>query len=159
MASLLAAQKLIVMALLDDDSQGRSIRDEMLKSRLLRDEQVILVSEAFDSAKPSEADIEDLLDPSVFEVLVRDSYSKELQGKTLTLNTNIPRIVKRFEEAFKQEGLTFHKTRTAGLFYRRMTMNPTSLMIGDSTKRFDRLFATIKARLETTIARGNDPFH
>jgi hypothetical protein len=159
MASLLAAQKLIVMALLDDDSQGRSVRDEMLKSRLLRDEQVILVSEAFDSAKPPEADIEDLLDPSVFEDLVRESYSKELQGKTLTLNTNIPRIVKRFEEAFKQEGLTFHKTRTAGLFYRRMTMNPTSLMIGDSAKRFDRLFATIKARLEKTIARGNDPFH
>jgi hypothetical protein len=146
------------MTLLDDDSQGRSVRDEMLKSRLLRDEQVILVSEAFDSA-PSEADIEDLLDPSVFEELVRDAYSKELQGKTLTLNTNIPRIVKRFEEAFKQAGLTFHKTRTAGLFYRRMTMNPTSLMVGDSTKRFDRLFATIKSRLEKTIARGNDPFH
>lgn len=48
MAGLLTAQKLIVMALLDDDGQGRSIRDEMLKSRLLRDEQVILVSEAFD---------------------------------------------------------------------------------------------------------------
>jgi len=140
-------------------TQGRSIRDEMLKSRLLRDEQVILVSEAFDSAPPSEADIEDLLDPSVFEDLVRDSYSKELQGKTLTLNSNIPRIVKRFEEAFRQEGLTFHKTRTAGLFFRRMTMNPTSLMIGDSTKRFDRLFTTIKARLQKTIARGNDPFH
>jgi hypothetical protein len=28
MVSLLTAQKLIVMALLDDDSQGRSIRDE-----------------------------------------------------------------------------------------------------------------------------------
>jgi hypothetical protein len=119
---------------------------------------VILVSDAFDSA-PAEADIEDLLDPGVFDDLVRASYSKELQGKTLTLNANIPRIVKRYEEAFKQVGLTFHKTRTAGLFYRRMTMNPTSLMIGDSTKRFDRLFATIKARLEKAIARGTDPFH
>ncbi|HJY92321.1 MAG TPA: hypothetical protein VJ255_18695, partial [Candidatus Acidoferrum sp.] len=69
MVSLLTAQKLIVMALLDDDSQGRSIRDEMIKSRLLRDEQVILISEAFDSTKPPEADIEDLLDPTIFEDL------------------------------------------------------------------------------------------
>ena len=159
MVSLLTAQKLIVMALLDDDSQGRSIRDEMIKSRLLRDEQVILISEAFDSTKPPEADIEDLLDPTIFEDLARDAYSKELQGKTLDLNSNIPRIVKRFEDAFQRVGLTFHKTRTAGLFFRRMAVNPTNLMIGDSVKRFERLFATIKARLEKVIDRGSDPFH
>jgi hypothetical protein len=159
MVGLLTAQKLIVMALLDDEGQGRAVRDEMLKARLLRDEQVILVSEAFGSAKPSEADIEDLLDPTVFEDLARDAYSKELQGKTLVLNDNIPRIVKRFEDAFQQAGLTFHKTRTAGLFFRRMTVNPNSLMIGDSVKRFELLFATIKARLEKAVARGSDPFH
>jgi hypothetical protein len=32
-------------------------------------------------------------------------------------------------------------------------------MIGDSVKRFERLFATIKARLEKVIDRGSDPFH
>ncbi len=159
MVSLLTAQKLIVLALLDDDSQGRSVRDEMIKSRLLRDEQVILISEAFDSAKPSEADIEDLLDPTVFEDLAREAYSKELLGKALVLNTNIPRIVKRFEDAFAQVGLTFHKTRTAGLFFRRMAIKPTSLMTGDSAKRFELLFATIKARLDKVIARGSEPFH
>jgi hypothetical protein len=40
-----------------------------------------------------------------------------------------------------------------------MAMNPTSLMIGDSARRFELLFATIKARLEKVIARGSDPFH
>jgi predicted ATPase len=159
MVSLLTAQKLVVLALLDDEGQARSVREEMIKSRLLRDEQVILISEAFDSERPSEADIEDLLDPTVFEDLARDAYSKELQGRTLVLNRNIPRIVKRFEDAFVQVGLTFHKTRTAGLFYRRMAINPTSLMIGDSMKRFDHLFAIIGARLEKVIARGSDPFH
>lgn len=159
MVSLLTAQKLIVLTLLDDDNQGRQVRDEMLKSRLLRDDQVILISEAFVDVKPQEADIEDLIDPTIFEDLARDAYSKELQDKTLDLNKDIPRIVKRFEEAFQKAGLTFHKTRTAGLFYRRMAVNPTSLMVGDSAERFERLFATIKAKLEKVAARGADPFH
>ena len=159
MVSLLTAQKLIVMTLLDDESQGRAVREEMIKSRLLRDEQVIFVSEAYDNSKPSEADIEDLLDPVVFENLARDAYYKELQGKTLTLNAKIPRIVKRFEDAFSSVGLTFHKTRTAGLFFRRMTISPNSLMPPDSIQRFERLFATIKDRLEKVIARGAEPFH
>jgi predicted ATPase len=159
MVSLLTAQKLIPLALLDDDGQGRSVRDDMIKSRLLREEQVIMVSEAFESSKPTEADIEDLLDPTIFEDLARAAYSKELQGKTLELNSNIPRIVKRFEDAFQKLGLAFHKTRTAGLFYRRMAMNPTSLMVGDSAKRFELLFGTIKERLEKVIARGSDSFH
>jgi hypothetical protein len=42
--------------------------------------------------------------------------------KTLNLNAQIPRIVKRFEGAFAEIGLTFHKTRTARLFYRRMSV-------------------------------------
>jgi len=159
MVSLLTAQKLVVMTLLDDDNQGQTIRDEMIKSRLLREEQVIMISEAFDSLKPPEADIEDLLDPTIFEDLARAAYSKELQGKTLNLNHNIPRVVKRFEDAFEKAGLTFHKTRTAGLFFRRMAISPTTLMVGDSVKRFELLFATICARLEKVVARGSDPFH
>lgn len=159
MVSLLTAQKLIVMALLDDDKAGRGVSEEMIKARLLRDEQVIFVSDAFESSQPSEADIEDLLDPAVFEELARDAYAKELQGKELALNANIPRIVKRFEDAFKAIGLTFHKTRTAGLFYRRMTMSPGNLMTPDSSQRFERLFAIIKDRMDKTIARGAEPFH
>jgi hypothetical protein len=145
---------------LDDENQARDVRDEMIKSRLIRDQQVILVSEAFDSGnKPAEADIEDLLDPTVFEDLARDAYTKELGGKTLNLNANIPRIVKRFEVAFAEIGLTFHKTRTAGLFYRRMGANPTGLMSAESSKRFETLFAIIKDRLEKIIVRGAEPFH
>jgi hypothetical protein len=160
MVSLLTSQKLNVLVLLDDENQARGVRDEMIKSRLVRDQQVILVSEAFDSGnRPSEADIEDLLDPIVFENLARDAYAKELEGKTLNPSTNIPRIVKRFEAAFIEIGLTFHKTRTAGLFYRRMGANPTGLMNAESLKRFETLFAIIKVRLEKITARGAEPFH
>ena len=160
MVSLLTSQRLVAMTLLDDEGQGRAVRDEMVKGRILREDQVIMISEAFEpNSKPSEADIEDLLDASVFEDLARDAYSRELAGKTLNLNSRIPRIVKRFEEAFEEIGLTFHKTRTAGLFFRRMAVNPSALMTADSTKRFEVLFATIKSRLEKMIARGSEPFH
>lgn len=159
MVSLLTSQKLNVLVLLDDESQGRNVRDEMLKARVVREHQLIFVSDAFESNRPPEADIEDLIEPTIYEELVRDAYAKELEGKTLTLNANIPRIVKRFEQAFAAIGLTFHKTRAAGLFYRRMNVNPVSQMTAESTKRFEVLFAIIKERLEKVIARGAEPFH
>jgi len=66
-----------VLALLDDEKQARTIRDEMVTSKLIRSESVILVSEAFDAdGRPSEADIEDLIDPAVYEALARESYAR-----------------------------------------------------------------------------------
>jgi hypothetical protein len=47
-----------------------------------------------------EADIEDLLDPKVYEDLARRAYAKELANVTLKLNDKVPRIVRRFELAF-----------------------------------------------------------
>jgi len=61
-------------------------------------------------------DIEDLIDSTVYEALARESYAKELKGKTLKLNAKIPRIVKRLEAGFEEVGLTFHKTRLPALF-------------------------------------------
>jgi hypothetical protein len=159
MVSLLTAQKLNVLVLLDYESQGRNTRDEMLKSRLLREHQVIFVSDAFGSVEQPEADIEDLIDPAIYEGLVRDAYAKELKGTTLNLNASIPRIVKRFEAAFAEAGMTFHKTRAAGLFYRRMGVDPASLMTAESSQRFERLFSTIHDRLYKLTARAADPFH
>ena len=78
-------------------------------------ENVVFVSEAFDPT-PNEADIEDLFEPNVYDALVAESYSKELTGKTLNLNAHIPRIVKRYEQAFSRIWeVEFHKTRPARL--------------------------------------------
>jgi hypothetical protein len=159
MVSMLTSQRLNVLVLLDDEKQARMIRDEMVTSRLVREHQVIFVSDVFDSAKPAEADIEDLLDPTMYEALARDAYAKELQGKTLKLNVNIPRIVKRLEKGFEEIGLAFHKTRTDGLFFRKMAADPASVMTGDTTTRFDSLFLMIRERLEKVIERGNEQFH
>lgn len=159
MVSLLTAQKLNVLVLLDDEKQARAIRDEMVSTKLVREQNIIFVSDAITSDKPTEADIEDLLDPSVYETLVRDSYSKELAGKTLSLNSNIPRIVKRLEAGFQEIGLTFHKTRPAGLFFRTMAVDPASVMTEKTVERFEALFAIVSERLQKLIAGGREPFH
>lgn len=159
MVSILTAQKLNVLILLDDEKQARAIRDEIVSSKLIREQNITLVSEAISGTKPSEADIEDLIDPGVYENLVRESYSKELKGKTLKMNAKLPRIVKRVEEAFDAVGLVFHKTRPAGLFFRKMSTEPTNMMTTESTKRFEALFALINERLQKSVGRAADPFH
>ena len=159
MVSLLTAQRLNVLVLFDDEKQARSIRDDIVTNRLIREENVIFVSDAFAAKKPSEADIEDLIDATVYETLARQSYVKELKGKTLTLNPNIPRIVKRIEDGFNALGLTFHKTRAAGLFFRKMATDPVSMMTPESAKRFEALFSIINERLQKSIVRDAAPFH
>ena len=159
MVSLLTSQKLNVLVLLDDEPQARAVRNEMVTSKLIREQQIIFVSEAFESNKPSEADIEDLLDPAAYEALVRDAYAKELTGKALVLNSNIPRIVKRMADGFQKIGLTFHKTRPAGLFFRTIGVTPASVMTDETANRFEKLFAIISDLLKKWIAREREPFH
>ena len=120
MVASLTSQHLNVVVLLDSEGASKKTQEELVKSRLIRDQNVVFVAEGFDSAVPAEADIEDLLDPAVYESLVRESYSKELAGKTLSLNPAIPRIAKRFEAAFRDLGIQFYKTRPARLLPTKM---------------------------------------
>lgn len=159
MVSILTAQRLNVLILFDDEKQARTICNEIVSSRLIREASVIFVSDAFDSSKPSEADIEDLMDAAVYEDLARESYAKELKGNSLNLNTKIPRIVKRLEAGFGELGLTFHKTRPAGLFFRKMATDPASMMTPASVKRFEVLFSIINDRFHKSIIRKAEPFH
>jgi hypothetical protein len=159
MVSTLSAQHLNVLVLFDDEKQARSVRDEIVTSKLIREESVIFVSEVLTTKKQVEADIEDLIDPTVYETLARESYAKELKGKTLNLNPKIPRIVKRLEDGFNDLGLAFHKTRAAGLFFRKMATDPSSVMPREALKRFEALFAIINERLQKSIGRGSAPFH
>lgn len=120
MVALLAAQNLKVVVLFDNEPKAREASEDLLKNKLIRDENLAFVTDGFDGASSGGADIEDLLDPETFGALVEESYTRELSGKTLELNDRIPRIVKRYEEAFAALGMKFHKTRPAKLFLRRM---------------------------------------
>ena len=145
MAALLSSEELSVLVLLDDDRAGRDTQKDLVANKLLRDTSILFVTEGFDP-KPSEADIEDLIEPSVYEDLVNHTYKAELSGKKLALNPKIPRIVKRYEEAFAAISLEFYKTRPAREFLNRMGSNPASVLTAPSIARFEVIFKKLSER-------------
>lgn len=157
MVALLTSESLNVLVLFDAEKDSLATKNDLLKSKLIREQNVVFVSDAFDPA-PSEADIEDLLDPGVFEALVREAYKAELKGKTLKLNPSIPRIAKRVELAFEELGIPFHKTRPARLFLKKMASEPDKVLPADSVAKFDALFTIINGRLDKHVAKGGAPF-
>lgn len=154
MVALLTSEQLKVLVLFDDEKDAKATRDDLVKGKLIRSDSVVFVSEAFETA-PAEADIEDLLDPAVYEKLVREAYAKELKGKTLELNAHIPRIARRFEAAFDVLSIPFHKTRPARLFLQKMATDPSSVLPADSEARFERLCKAINASLEKHLSRSS----
>ena len=158
MVALLTSEELNVLVLLDEEKDAQNTKDGLVKSKLIAEQNVVFVSEAFAAPAPNEADIEDLLEPPVYEALVRESYAAELSGKTLTLNTNIPRIAKRYEAGLKALGIEFHKTRPTRLLLKKMSTDPGSVLTTDSTKRFEKLFNSVNVRLQKHIAKGIKAF-
>ncbi len=158
MVALLTSERLHVLVLLDDERQARGTRDELIKSKLIRDDNVVFVTEGFDAGRPTEADIEDLLEPDVYHTLVQQTYKDELAGRPLALNTNIPRIVKRYEAAFDTIGLEFHKTRPARLLLRMMATEPQTALTDETLQRFERLYAKISDLLTKHVARAAPAF-
>ena len=152
MVALLTSEQLKVLVLFDDEKDAKATRDDLVKGKLIRSDSVVFVSEAFDAA-PAEADIEDLIDPAVYEKLVRDAYAKELKGKKLELNAHIPRIARRFEAAFELLSIPFHKTRPARLFLQKMATDPSSVLTAESEARFERLCKAINTALERYLSR------
>lgn len=151
MAALLTGQRLNVFALLDGDKAGRDAQQELVRGKLLNQKSIFFVTEAFEPPA-TEADIEDLLDPKVYEDLARRAYAKELAKVTLKLNDKVPRIVKRFELAFDERGLTFDKGRPARLFMTEMATRPAELVDAATKARFLRLFSVIVNRMTTAVA-------
>ncbi|MEP0873701.1 AAA family ATPase [Trichocoleus desertorum AS-A10] len=159
MVALLTSERLNVLVLLDEEKDVKNTKNELVKAKLIREKNVIFVSEAFNPTPPNEADIEDLLDPAVYESLVRESYAKELQGKTLKLNGNIPRIAKRTEAALQDLGITFYKTRPTRLLLNKMVSEPDTIVTDDTLQRFETIFNAINRQLESHITRDDEPFY
>jgi len=152
MVALLTSEELNVLVLFDDEKDAKATRDDLVKGKLIRSDNVVFVSESFETA-PAEADIEDILDPKVYEALVREAYAKELKGKNLELNDHIPRIARRFEAAFDALSISFHKTRPARLFLQKMANDPSSVLPAESEAQFERLCKAVNAALEKHLAR------
>lgn len=152
MVALLTSEKLKVMVLFDDEKDAKATRDDLVKGKLIRSDSIVFITEAFESA-PVEADIEDIIDPTIYEALVHEAYAKELKGKKLELNNYVPRIARRFEGAFEALSIDFHKTRPARLFLQKMANDPSSVLPAKSAAQFERLCKAINAALEKHLAQ------
>lgn len=159
LVALLTSERLRVMVLFDDEKKARSTKAELVQEKLIRDNNVVFVTEGFlATGAPSEADVEDLIDAAVYDALVMESYQTELAGKTLRLNPNVPRIEKRYEQAFGDLGLEFHKTRPARLFLNKSATQPAAVMTSTTLENFGRLFARVSQLHAKNIARAAEPF-
>lgn len=152
MVALLTSEKLKVLVLFDDEKDAKATRDDLVKGKLIRSDNVVFVSEAF-ATTPTEADIEDILDPKVYESLVRETYAKELKGKKLELNNHVPRIARRFEAAFDALSIAFHKTRPARLFLQKIANDPSSVLPVESEAQFERLCKAINTALKKHLSQ------
>lgn len=158
MVALLTSEQLNVLVLFDDEKDAKATRDDLVKGKLIRDDNVIFVTAAFAETVPSEADIEDILDPATYEALVSESYAKELKNKKLTLNAHLPRIARRAEAALADIGIEFHKTRPTRLFLSKMASDPTTVLSSDCIDRFESLCVAINAAFEKHVKRDAKPF-
>jgi len=157
MATFLSAQRLNVLVLFDDERDARATAKELVRSKLIRNENVIFVGDGNESLRANGVDIEDLLDPDMFTELVNQTYADELSHASITLNANIPRIVKRYESAFQAAGLEFHKTRPAKAFLHRIAQEP-STMTPITRQNFQALFDLINERFQELRQSNRKPF-
>lgn len=158
MVALLTAEEQKVLVLLDQEKESEFTRDDLVKSKLIDERSILFMTEAFEAEPPKEADLEDLLDPDIYEAAIRESYAKELVGKDLKPNENIPRIAKRMELAFRQLGIDFQKTRPTRLLLNRMKSDPTAVLTAASQSRFERLFKLINEKMDRLASRNAPPF-
>ncbi len=158
MVALLTSERLNVMVLLDDERGARNAAAELVKQKLICDDNIVFITDGFGDGGPSEADVEDLLDPAVYRQLVEQSYAKELGGRSLHLNAKIPRIVRRYGEAFAGIDIDFQKTRPARLLLRVMAEDPERIVTPTTLERFERLFGKVGEQLRRHLARDTKPF-
>ena len=146
MVNFLVSENLNVVVLFDCESGTKTTQKKLVKSKDIKENKIVFISAAFGTSPPKEADIEDLLDPKIYEMLVHKSYEKELKGVPLKLNDKIPRIAKRFESAFKEAKLKFNKTRPMWLLLEKMGTSPNEIVTDEVAERFETLFKVINNR-------------
>jgi hypothetical protein len=109
---------------------------------------VIFVADALQDPPKAGADIEDLLDPQTYDRFVRIAHKARLKERELEFDSQIARIVPRYEDAFRRAGLTFSRERVARTFVRMLLQNSDSALPPTSRARFERLFTMISDRFE-----------
>ena len=147
LAAMLAGQKLKVGVLLDTDAEGKKVRDDIVKNRIIKDNRVIFIDEAVKNTN-REMEFEDLFPESFYIDYVNKAYREELKDQPLIspLTNCSPRIRQRITEVFEQRGLVFHKTRPARLMLEDFGTIRLKELPKELVDNIERLFDIVNKR-------------
>lgn len=145
--TLLGANRLDVAVLIDSSTSGAGALNRLQENQQLRPDGLVTIREI---AGQSEADIEDLFDVDFYLKLVNTAYADELTApiRASDLNSNIPRIVKRVEQFFREHNIDnghFNHYRPAAVLLRPGTVSCTP-----STATLEKA-ATLYAKLNALL--------
>jgi predicted ATP-dependent endonuclease of OLD family len=144
LAAMLSGQKLKVGVLLDSDIEGRNVRNDLVKSRIAKENNVIFISDATGDPE-KEMELEDLMPIDIYMRVVNETYLKELGTNPLSISikkTALP-IRRSLEEEFAKRGLVFSKFRVARRLMEDLPRIPFSQLPADFVGRVEKLFALI----------------
>jgi hypothetical protein len=154
--SLLGANHLNVGVLMDVSSKDKQRIQNLQATGLLGQSNLVQISE-FTGKR--EADIEDLFEPDFYLELVNGAYGLAKKLTATSLPTGGPRIVKRIEEHFTQEGLgTFHHYPPSVHFLKHQSNLLARLdaaTLERVSKMFDRLNALLPKAMLAVAAKAS----
>lgn len=109
-AKTYVSQELKVGVLLDSDNEGKLAKDQLIRDKILKTNQILVLNDIFKESQPMS--IEDIFPEDYYLKFVEASYKNELQGKRIVLDSSNPMLVKRIEAFFAKNKLgTFDKTK------------------------------------------------
>ncbi len=110
----------------------------------------VFIGSAHESEPARRFDLEDLVDPAVFERFVEVAYRKRIKGEKLRFDRSIPNHVDRCERALEDLGVSFSRDRLAKLIVNggeRRTLR--TMLSGGADDRFELLFERIQQAFES----------
>jgi predicted ATP-dependent endonuclease of OLD family len=145
--AFLVSEKLNLVVLLDNDGEGKSTKDELVKKKILKECFVLTINEAVN--KDIEMQLEDLFPADFYLNFVNRAYEKELRGKKIKKSEGHPCIVKYLEKYFRDNGLgDFFKTRVA-----RMLLDHFK-----DLNNFDEFSSLLKDNFKNLFEKINNKF-
>jgi len=127
---------------------SRSEPFERLPGSLGDSRNVIFIADALPEAPEEGADVEDLIDPKIYQRFVRTVHKSQLENRELQFDPRIARTIPRYRDAFGRAGLPFHRERVARAFMRMLLQSADSVLPPTSRAHFERLFGMIHDRFE-----------
>lgn len=142
-AKTYVSQELKVGVLLDSDNEGKIAKEQLIKEKILKTNQILILNDVFD--KPNQPmSIEDVFPDDYYLKFVEAVYKNELGGKKIVLDSQNPMLVKRVEAFFAKNGLgTFDKTKPALAITKEFGKVDFKDIPPALVENFEKLFATI----------------